>query len=131
LFDDDFSRFAVSRGLVLGSPQYSQQRTIAMCIELEPEYFSSSQPKLENFQALCSEVGVPPGRSIAECRARLKGVYVNIVDLINARRMGTRVRVFNSFAEFRNYTRQPGKTINREVAKAGFGSLASLLHYLD
>ncbi|KAK4466268.1 hypothetical protein QBC42DRAFT_217192 [Cladorrhinum samala] len=129
-FDDEFSRLALSQKWAPGSRQYSEQRAIAICAEFKSQFFSSSQPKLKGYQDLCSEFGVPPGESIKECLARLKSIYVNIVDLINARRMGVKAKQWDDFEAFRNYTLQRRNRIPREVAKKAGGGLASLLQYL-
>lgn len=129
-FDDEFSRLASSKGWDPGSRQYSQQRTIAMRVELTSQYFPSSQPRLKGYQDLCSEVDVHPGKSITECRARLKNTYVNIMDLLNVRRMGTKPKVFDNVEALRDYTFRNGRIIDRNEAKKDGGFLASLLQHL-
>jgi hypothetical protein len=58
----------------------------------------------------------------------LKGVLVNIFDLIDARRANTQVQQFRDFNTFRNYT-ENGRKFPREWAKAE-GFLAALLKVL-
>jgi hypothetical protein len=112
-FDHEFARLASSQQWVPGSQEYTRQRTIAIKEELELHYFS--QPQLDNideeeelseeeirlrgYQALCQEVGINPSDSVAECKRCLKNTLVNIVDLIDARRTGKRVKVWDSFEE--------------------------------
>ncbi|KAK2599146.1 hypothetical protein QQS21_005408 [Conoideocrella luteorostrata] len=139
-FDHEFERLASSQGWVLGSQQYVQNRTIAMREELEFHYFPQSQLQditgekitaeevLKGYQALCREVRLTPGDSIAVCKKTLKAVLVNIVDLIDARRTSKEVKLWPDFEEFRNYTRH--HSINREEAKRNGGYLASLLRRL-
>jgi hypothetical protein len=79
---------------------------------------------------MCSKVDVPPGTSITECLARLKNINVNIVDFIDAERMGIKVEIWDDFEAFRRYTLQPEHRINREEAKKDGGYLASLLQHL-
>jgi hypothetical protein len=125
-FDDEFARLASSQQWVPGSQDYTRQRTIAMREELQLHYFSQPQRldnvdeeelsdeerALQGYQALCHEVGIDPRYSAAECKRDLKNTLVNIVDLIDARRTGKRVEVWNSFEEFRAYTLQDKKRIN-------------------
>jgi hypothetical protein len=53
-------------------------------------------------------------------------VWVNIVDLVDCRRTGEKVRRFESRGELRLYTRNRGKTFPKEEAKED-GFLAALL----
>lgn len=109
--------------------------------ELQPRYFSQPQQlddvdeeelseeerALQGYQALCYEVGIDPSDSAAECKKNLKNTLVNIVDLIDVRRTGKQVKVWDSFEEFRAYTLQAKKRINLKEAKKPPGYLASLL----
>ncbi|KAK4148506.1 hypothetical protein C8A00DRAFT_38921 [Chaetomidium leptoderma] len=139
-FDDEFARLASSQQWVPGSQEYTRQRTIAMREELQLHYFSQPQQlddvdeeeiTLQGYQALCHEVGIDPSDSVAECKRNLKNTLVNIVDLIDARRTGKRVEVWDDFEEFRAYTLQDEKRINHEEAKKPPGYLASLLQRLS
>lgn len=47
----------------------------------------------------------------------LKQIHVNILDLIDARRAGTRVRTFRSAGEMMRYTRDSGKIMPIWVVK--------------
>ncbi|GAO14225.1 hypothetical protein UVI_02001420 [Ustilaginoidea virens] len=103
-FDHEFARLASSQDWAPGSQEYTQERTIAMREELKLHYFSQPQPlsdideelteeeKLQGYQDLCREVRIPPSDSIAECKRLLKSTLVNIVDLIDARRMRKEVK---------------------------------------
>ncbi|KAK3345820.1 hypothetical protein B0T25DRAFT_583126 [Lasiosphaeria hispida] len=98
----------------------------------------SSQPAeltdeeiLQGFQDLCAEVGIARGPSTDECKRTLKGTLVNIVDLIDARRVpGTKVQVWDDFEAFRRYTLHPDNRISLDEAKAPPGFLASLLQVI-
>ena len=113
--------------------------------ELKLHYFSQSQDdgngetdaefteedlELKGYQVLCREVGIPSNDSIAECRRDLKNTLVNIVDLIDARRMGKKVEVWDDFGAFRDYTLQDEHRIDQREAKKDGGFLASLLQRL-
>jgi hypothetical protein len=150
-FDDEFARLASSQEWVPGSQNYTRQRTIAMREELELHYFSQSQSqqlndideeetgeeltpeeiKLRGYQALCHEVGIDASDSAAECKRHLNNTLVNIVDLIDARRTGKRVKVWDSFQEFRAYTLLDNHRIDITEAKRPPGYLASLLQRLS
>ncbi|KAG5985262.1 hypothetical protein E4U55_007364 [Claviceps digitariae] len=138
-FDHEFSRLASSQNWVPGSQQYVQERTIAMREEITLHYFcpryspdGTVQPLtreeiLEGFRALCREVGLPPGDSIADCKRSLKGTLVNIVDFIDAARTSRPVKVWDDFGDFCHYTLQPENRINPEEAKKSPGFLAAFL----
>ncbi|KAK4145291.1 uncharacterized protein C8A04DRAFT_10826 [Dichotomopilus funicola] len=160
-FEDEFKRLASSQNWVPGSQQYTRQRTIAIREELTLHYFTApealpgsqsrqqgtqTQPPiltheqriLQGYQSLCLEVGLPPPDTIKECKHDLKNTLVNIIDLIDVRRVvglgdgekKTRVKVWDDFEAFRDYTLQDEHRIDREEAKRGDGILASLLQRL-
>jgi hypothetical protein len=141
-FDDEFSRLASSQDWIPGSQQYTRERTIAMREELKRHFFTQSQPldgiseeltepdKLMGFQSLCIEVGIPASESIAECREKLKSTLVNIVDLIDARRVGKKVKIWHDFEDFRRYTLRDGYRIDVNEAKKDGGYLTCLLQRL-
>ncbi|KAI0105988.1 Caulimovirus viroplasmin-domain-containing protein [Daldinia grandis] len=148
-FDDEFGRLASSQGLASGSQEYRRQRTKAISNELKYHY--SSQPvdaagglqaipeaaekspdekaRLDIYQNMCREIGVSPQDTIAGCRRALKGVLVNIVDYIDARRLGRTVKIWawDDFRRFSAYSLGDDKRIDRREAKANGGFLASLL----
>ncbi|KAK1613524.1 hypothetical protein BDP81DRAFT_466777 [Colletotrichum phormii] len=141
-FDHEFARLASSQEWLPGSQQYTRERTIAMREELESHYFPSTPPiinnnkrtkrlikeqQLKGYQDLCREISLPLGDSVDECKKSLKSTLVNIVDLIDARRTHSAVRVWQDFDAFRNYTLQDEHRIDKEEAKKGEGILASLL----
>lgn len=88
--------------------------------------------QLLGWQALCRETGRTIGSTIRECRALLKKKpYINIVDYIDAARIGTKIEEFDDFAKFSHYTRTtPGKRINLKYAKED-ELLSALLQKLD
>jgi len=69
----------------------------------EDARFTEEDLELKGYQNLCSEVGIPPNDSIAECKRDLKNTLVNIVDPIDARRMGKKVEVWDDFEAFRRW----------------------------
>lgn len=78
--------------------------------------------ELQGFQAMCKAVGRSPGDTVKECKGILRRTLVNIVDLIDACRMGGErvVRVWTDFEAFKAYTLDSAggdKTIPVKVAK--------------
>jgi hypothetical protein len=78
-------------------------------------------------------------RSARRCRAQtlivtpllticeeLSRIFVNIVDLIEARRLGREPTIFPSRSALRQYSRETGKIFNKRRAKAN-GYLTALL----
>ncbi|KAL6850628.1 hypothetical protein ACO1O0_007752 [Amphichorda felina] len=151
-FDDEFRRLASSQNWAPGSQAYTRERTIAMREEIKTHYFSQPsqqrgggggggggggrqeakgeltwREKLMGYQELCREVGLVPSESIDECKRLLKTKLVNIVDLIDARRLSREVKVWDDFGAFCNYTLEEGHMISAEEAKKDGGFLASLL----
>lgn len=99
-------------------------------MELASLYFPPSQPRLKGYQDLCSELDVPPGKSITECRAILKNTFVNILDLLDARRNGTKPKKFANRKALRDYTLRYRRIIDKREAKKDGGFLADLLQHI-
>lgn len=103
-----------------------------------PTILTKEQRILQGYQSLCLEVGIPPHDTAKECQTHLQNTLVNIIDLIDARRVvptddGTgkkKVKVWDDFEAFRDYTLQPEHCISQREAKKGDGILASLLQRL-
>ncbi|OTB19277.1 hypothetical protein K445DRAFT_314163 [Daldinia sp. EC12] len=148
-FDDEFSRFASSQGLQSGSQEYRRERTKAIRDELKFHYLSQTVDledipaaipelakrsldeceKLDIYQNMCREIGVKPQDTIVACRRELKGVLVNIVDYIDARRIGKKVKIWawSDFHLFSVYSLQDDKRMDIREAKADGGFLSALL----
>ncbi|KAG8170263.1 hypothetical protein KVR01_001008 [Diaporthe batatas] len=77
--------------------------------------------ELLGFQSMCRAVGKNPGKTKAECEGILKSTLVNIVDLLDACRLGrdTTRLPWSNFAAFKAYTLDPyqDKTIPVKEAK--------------
>ncbi|PLB37091.1 uncharacterized protein BDW47DRAFT_126557 [Aspergillus candidus] len=75
-------------------------------------------PVLADWQGLCVEVGVGgEERSIRRCKKALAEVYINLVDLLEYRRLGTPLKRFPDLGALIRYTRQTGKFVSRELVK--------------
>ncbi|KAF2102342.1 hypothetical protein NA57DRAFT_73775 [Rhizodiscina lignyota] len=127
-FNDEFARLAQHQGWERRSNTWRQERGRAIQSEFSTQYGASAE-KLAGWQALCNEVGIDPlPQSITQCRKALKGVLVNNVDLVDARRTGQAVHVFDNFRKFRRHTR--GRTFPRGEAKEE-GFLKALLRVIS
>ncbi|KDQ53392.1 hypothetical protein JAAARDRAFT_161918 [Jaapia argillacea MUCL 33604] len=74
---------------------------------------------------LCQVLELPAFPASADaCRQAVEGVYVNIVDLIDAPRTGEKVRVFRTEKELSRYTKESGKVFSMN------GYAGGLLEYL-
>ncbi|KAI5928098.1 Caulimovirus viroplasmin-domain-containing protein [Camillea tinctor] len=89
--------------------------------------------RLSTYQSMCAAIGLARGATIAACVRSLSGVLVNIVDFVDAKRTGTRVKVWDpsAYAAFSAYTLQPEHRFDKGAAKAHGGFLAKLLRRLD
>lgn len=149
-FDNEFGRLAASQEWIPGSQEFKVERTIAMREEVKHHYFSQPPPlvaikeepgeeggedpaaelsqeeiNLKGHQGLCLEIGIIPADTVDECKKELKATFVNIVDLIDARRTGKQVKIWDDFEAFGRYTLD-GHSIDPNEAKKG-GILDSLL----
>ncbi|KAI0598763.1 Caulimovirus viroplasmin-domain-containing protein [Biscogniauxia sp. FL1348] len=158
-FDDEFRRLASSQGLVAGTREFRRERTQALKSELvfhysqpepapasptptsppptpTPTLFTPAQ-RLATYQSMCAAVGLEPQATISGCVRQLRGVLVNIVDFVDAKRRGdggeVKVKVWDprDFAAFSAYTLQDEHRFDKEEAKAHGGFLAKLLRRLD
>ncbi|KAI1323028.1 hypothetical protein F5Y16DRAFT_415343 [Xylariaceae sp. FL0255] len=142
-FDDEFQRFASSQQIPRGNELgflYSQPIAIDKDGEknavkqeesrgLDP---SDKNYKLIIYQNMCRQADLEPLDTIEGCLAILKSVLVNIIDYLDAKRSGEKVKVWppDEFEEFARYTLWGGKSINMQRAKEGDGTVAALLQNL-
>ncbi|KAF2866283.1 hypothetical protein BDV95DRAFT_611747 [Massariosphaeria phaeospora] len=102
-----FAQLAITEGLSRKSRAYHDRRSAFYVQAFESE-FGTSATDLEAWQAFCREVGATPGLSITKCKKALKGIHVNLINLLGHRYNPTVVPLirFESFAHFRAYTRK-------------------------
>ncbi|KAL1744867.1 hypothetical protein HDZ31DRAFT_63672 [Schizophyllum fasciatum] len=86
-------------------------------------HFGDDMSDLEAWQDLCYTIGVDGEdddlRSIYACRWALQGVFVNIVDLVDAAEAGEEIcAVFDTPEELRDYTRISDKVYPLSEAKS-------------
>jgi hypothetical protein len=90
---------------------------------VESEFSGSS---LSHYQSVCRDLDISPiPDNVTECKAQLKDVFVNIVDLMQYRtdrrhqgRGARKPRKFESLEQLRKYSEQEGKYYNKQEAKA-------------
>ncbi|KAI1074391.1 hypothetical protein F5B20DRAFT_563579 [Whalleya microplaca] len=140
-FDNEFSRFASSQGLVSGTQEYRKQRTKAICHELKfhfsdnaagfPEDNSelTEEERLEIYQNMCRVIEIEPRDTAEACARALKSEWVNIIDFIDAARMGKKAERWDDWGAFRDYSLDDEHRIDLGVAKEN-GFLVALLQRL-
>ncbi|KIM27374.1 hypothetical protein M408DRAFT_330079 [Serendipita vermifera MAFF 305830] len=99
------------------------------CFRLEfNKHYGEDASSLAGWQALCKEVrlqNIP--ESVEECKRALKGrVWVNIVDLVDCRRTGQKVKRHKTEEALRRYTKSTEKIFPKREAKEN-GFLTALL----
>ena len=128
-----------------GSKKYKGERAKFLVSQFDA-HFGTDATKLENWQALCVELGIrSPIESITQCRKvipkifhhfsryyktncekALSKVHVNLVDLVDSRRTGKKVKRFSSPGELQNYTANTRRIFPKDAAKED-GFLKALL----
>ncbi|KAH8710248.1 hypothetical protein GQ44DRAFT_626632, partial [Phaeosphaeriaceae sp. PMI808] len=148
-FDEEFTRLAQSQDWVPNSQQYHEERTLAIKKEIRNEYWEPALNEVElsrltqeerkvredewnisGYQTLLREVNQEPRHTVKECVEVLQKTLVNIVDLLDARRVGTKVEVFEYFQDFKAHTMKPGKRIHLATARKD-AFLSTLLQKLS
>jgi len=86
---------------------------------------------LSAWRSLCGDIGIDPiPATLPECRIAVENSFVNIIDLLDARKTGTKVHRFASLKELADYTKDtrrffPGDrargTLLRELLREIFG----------
>lgn len=122
----EFQRLSLQRGWKAGGKTYRRNRQECLTQEFDHHYGHASD-KLAGWQALCADVHISPApSSINQCKKALSRTAVNLVDLIDSRRTGERVKVFPSRTALRNYSIKQNKIFPKKKAKAD-GFLCALL----
>ena len=126
--------------------KYRRKQAACYAAELAAHWDDESEgnhdSRLRCWQSLCEELGVEAGTSIKRCKTvrdssntsntatdasqALRRIHVNIIDLMDSRRMGTTVRTFRTANQMMAYTRQTGKIAPLHVVK-GDGFVSTLL----
>ncbi|KAL2023187.1 hypothetical protein VTK56DRAFT_3310 [Thermocarpiscus australiensis] len=104
-----------------------KKTTPAIVREFE-NYFGSGT--LEDWQRLCRDVGLGGDLgSITKCRKALRGVCVNIYDLLDAVKMGGQPHRFRNRHELAEYTVRTGR-IYPKIHVKEMGPVRALLRHV-
>ncbi|KAI4775873.1 hypothetical protein E4T52_09179 [Aureobasidium sp. EXF-3400] len=113
---DEFNRLAKTQKW--DKEETARQRTTCYNEELEGHFAGLGiTSQLERLQHLCVELGLEPLSTVTQCKKALKNTHVNLVDLMNARRTGKKVRMFDTYSQLRKYTKESGKIYPKKDAK--------------
>lgn len=122
----EFQRLSLQRGWKADGKKFRQNRQKCLAQEFEHHYGHTSN-KLAGWQTLCADVYISPiPPSINQCKKALSKIAVNLVDLIDSRRTGKKVKLFPSKNALRNYSIKHDKIFPKRQAKAD-GFLCALL----
>ncbi|KAI6854546.1 hypothetical protein KC338_g8677 [Hortaea werneckii] len=88
--------------------------------------YGVDETKLQGWQRLCEDVGIPPQDSVTQCKKALKTTFVNIHHLVDAKKRGEHPRRFPSREALRNHIKQTNSWFPKKVAKEN-GFLKALL----
>ncbi|KAJ7160550.1 hypothetical protein C8R43DRAFT_1105187 [Mycena crocata] len=114
----EFRRLAEERGWTKGGSRYKKEW--GRCGRDEfAHHFGRDDNRLAGWQAMCVMVGVEDAPdSIKRCKEVLRnGIWVNIFDLVDAKRTGLPVKQHSSEAALRNYTKRTKKIFPKHIAK--------------
>ena len=134
---DEFGRLAITMDWERGGIRYQKEKKECLRAGLL-DILDNSQTasRLQTMQTLCQELSIDPvPPTITQCRKvsakrdylhelnwqALSSVCVNLVDLIDARRSGTRPHIFANKAALRSYTKRTGRYFPRTIAKSDDG----------
>jgi len=92
--------------------------------------YGTDVDSIQSWQTLCQVLRiVPMPEGLHACREAVRATHVNIVDLVENRNSGRRVRIFSSEEALSEYTIANGKFFPKENAYAG-GLLRFLLRQI-
>lgn len=120
-----FKALTVSEGLKKRSKQYKKRQSEFIIGEVRAGFktiFGGTASSLQAWQSLCKTVGIEGTEkftAISQCKASLKGKYVNIVDLVDAALAGKvmTMGVFGNKKELVKYIRGTGKRFPGKKAR--------------
>ncbi|ETW85016.1 hypothetical protein HETIRDRAFT_470084 [Heterobasidion irregulare TC 32-1] len=122
----EFRRLAIQEGWKKKSKIYKEERKKFIgkaAVEDFEKEFGTNAGSLQSWQSLCKRLELLNDddelpTSIKQCKAILKGVYVNLVDLVDARKANGTVNIFGSPKELSKYIKRTKKMFPREKAKS-------------
>ncbi|KAI8974260.1 hypothetical protein BD414DRAFT_517640 [Trametes punicea] len=122
LLADEFRRLALINGWGKKSVKYKNERKEFYGAAVSKDFaafWGTTESRLDAWQDLCRLLGfteIPT--SIKKCKQAMKGVYVNLVDLVDSKRTNTQPKTFTSAGALASYIRKTGKIFPKERAKA-------------
>ncbi|KIM39019.1 hypothetical protein M413DRAFT_12350 [Hebeloma cylindrosporum] len=121
---ENFRRLAIQEGWTKKSQTYKKERKAFIAEAVETgftSHFGVNASSLQAWQSLCGTIGIENMEgltSIKRCKKAMSGIYVNLVDLVDARTAGTKVsKTFSSPTGLAKYIRKTKKTFPKERAK--------------
>jgi len=128
---ESFRILAIQQGWKKKTDTYKSKRRAFLADAVEDGFsnmFGGNTNSLRAWQSLCQTIGVPERKegedvpvltSISACQRALNGVYVNLVDLVDAGTAGTVIsKKFSSQKELAGYICRTGKVFPRDRAKS-------------
>ncbi|THX40042.1 hypothetical protein D6D10_03805 [Aureobasidium pullulans] len=125
---DEFDRLAKTQHW---QPEETKhQRATCYNEELEGHYASLHiHDKHERLKHLSVELEIEPLDTFIECKKALRKLHVNLVDLMDARRMDKKVHQFNSLKELSIYSKKTKKIYPQDEAEGDVVEV--LLRHID
>ncbi|THZ82333.1 hypothetical protein D6C84_05874 [Aureobasidium pullulans] len=125
---DEFDRLAKTQNW---QPEETKhQRATCYNEELEGHYASLHiHDKHERLKHLSVELEIEPLDTFIECKKALRKLHVNLVDLMDARRMDKKVHQFNSLKELSIYSKKTKKIYPQDEAEGDVVEV--LLRHID
>lgn len=122
----EFRRLAIQEGWKKKSKIYKEERKKFIgkaAVEDFEKEFGINAGSLQSWQSLCKRLKLLNDddelpTSIKQCKAILRGVYVNLVDLVDARKANGTVEIFGSPKELSKYIKRTKKMFPRGKAKS-------------
>ncbi|KAF7367751.1 hypothetical protein MSAN_00839100 [Mycena sanguinolenta] len=113
----EFNRLADQNGWDPDKAQY--KREWKRCGQEEfAHHFGRDENRLAGWQAMCATVGVKEvPESIKQCKQVLRTTWINIFDLLDAKRTGRPVKKHASAKALREYTKREDKIFPKKDAK--------------
>ncbi|KAF9258120.1 hypothetical protein L218DRAFT_1067234 [Marasmius fiardii PR-910] len=124
---ESFRVLAISEGLKKKSKAYRERRRAFLTEQVQDGFinqFGVNSSSLDNWKRLLDTIGIEDGdkfTSIKECKAALKGKYINLVDLVDAANAKKTIIAPNPFTTpkaLSKYIKRTGKVFPKNKAKA-------------
>ncbi|KAJ6568976.1 hypothetical protein B0H19DRAFT_939456, partial [Mycena capillaripes] len=112
----EFKLLAAQRGWKVGGTKYNREWERCGREEFAHQ-FGRDENRLAGWQAMCATVDVEVPESIKKCKQVLRTVWVNIFDLLDAKRTGQPVKKHPSADALRKYSKKNRKIYKLSEAK--------------